>query len=375
MYVRSDAFVSCFFLRLMATNDFNPSAQVFTASSPDQALETWISATGRDNRGMTLVTAGKSGAGKSTLVKNLLRLGEEDRIPESKHSSSAITEDVEVYEHDVDGVQVRIVDMPGLNVPHKQEKKLIAELQKKTNGEADMLLYCASMAPCSKLDYIDRGIVKLLTESFKKQIWERTILVLTFGDFAKDEVKSDKDKAAARERGAGNNATEEDIEKGLERIVNDYVQGFQKILDSTVKSKKPQQLRVCPLDLEDIRSPRDRFQIAAIPTSKNQQQKILYGYSWDNYIYLEVLRKCNREAIPAFLKISRTTPQDIAIYFGGTVAAGGVGVGIGVGIGIGAAVGASAGMGVGAIPGAVIGGALGIFASIAAAIIVERFKD
>ena len=352
----------------MATNSsFNPSAQVFMASSPDEALQTWISATGTKNRGMTLVTAGQAGAGKSTLVKNMLRLEEGDSIPVSKHSASSVTEKVQVYEHDVDGVQVKIVDMPGLVAPDQNEKKLIAQLQKKTKGEADMLLYCVSMAPCSKLGYIDIGIVRLLTATFKKEIWERTILVLTFGDLAKAEVKSTKEKAAAKERGADNSLTEEDIQKGMEEIVNDYARRFEEILGDIVKPKKSQQLRVCPLDPKDTDNPRDRFQIAAIPTSKDREEKLLYEYSWDNYVYLEVLRKCNRDAIPAFLKISRHNLVAEGVGAGA--------VGLGVGVSIGAAVGASLGLGVGTIPGAAIGGALGLAAGAAGAIIAHRYYN
>ena len=348
-------------------SSFNPSAQVFTASSPDQALQTWIAATGANNRGMTLVTAGQAGAGKSTLVKNMLRLKEEDSIPVGKHFPSPVTDEVKVYEHNVDGVQVKIVDMPGLAAPDQNEKELIAQLQKKTKGEADMLLYCVSMAPCSKLGYIDIGIVRLLTATFKKEIWERTILVLTFGDLAKAEVKFTKDKAAAKEKGPENRLTEGDIQEGMEEIVNNYTRRFEKILGDIVKPKKSQQLRVCPLDPNDIRNPRDRFQIAAIPTSKDREEKILYEHSWDNYVYLEVLRKCNRDAIPAFLKISRHNLVAEGVGAGA--------VGLGVGVSIGAAVGASLGLGVGTIPGAAIGGALGLAAGAAGAIIARRFSE
>ena len=179
--------------------NFIPEAIPFGAGIPDEALQTWISAT--SGRGMTLVTAGQSGAGKSTLVKNLLQL-KEDGAPKIKHSSSSVTEKVQVYEQNVDDVPLRIVDMPGLVAPDQNEKKIINQLQKEIKGEVDMLLYCASMAPCSKLGYVDRDIVKLLTATFKKQIWERTILVLTFADFAKREL-DDSNSTRAPENNEG----------------------------------------------------------------------------------------------------------------------------------------------------------------------------
>ena len=277
----------------MAESNFNPATISFNVSTPDQALETWIKATG--GRGMTLVTAGQSGSGKSTLVKNLLRFKDNDRKkPQILHSPTSVTETVQVYNETVNYVPVKIVDMPGLVVPDQNEKKIIDQLKEETNGEADMLLYCVSMAPCSKLGIVDKGIIKLLTSIFKEQIWERTILVLTFADLAKNESSATRDIKA--------------MKQDLEQTINNYAKEFERILSTIVKPKF-RQLSVCPLDPNDLKSLRDPLQIAAITTSKYHHEKILYEYSWDNYIYLEVLRKCNREAIPAFLKISKYTPE------------------------------------------------------------------
>lgn len=244
----------------MAESNFNPAAILFGANSPAEALETWIATTG--GRGMTLVVAGQSGAGKSTLVKNLLRLKEEDGIPKIKHSSFSVIEEVQVYEHNVDGVLIRIVDMPGLNAPDQNEKDIIAQLKKETDGEADMLLYCVSMAPCSKIGYTDKSIIKLLTSTFKEHIWERTILVLTFADLA----KAAGDKKVVKE---------EDIGKAMEGVLKDYAKGFEEMLATIVK-RKSQQFCVLSLDPRDMSSPRQPFQIAAIPTSCMQQEKLLH---------------------------------------------------------------------------------------------------
>ena len=160
----------------------------------------------------------------------------------------------------------------------------------------------------------------------------------------------------------------------MKDIVNDYTNEFEKILESTGVKSRSSKFSVCCFDPEETIIHRDRLQIAAIPTSKQQKEKLFNNCSWEDCIFQEVLRKCKRDAIPAFLKISRFIPKDIAILVGGVATAGGVGVGMGgvIGVGIGASIGA-AGFGVGAIPGAVVGGAVGIASSVVLAIITKRY--
>ena len=296
-------------------NGFNPAAIPFGASSPDQALPTWLVRT--TGRGMTLIVAGKSGAGKSTLVKNLLRLKGKEGAPIIKHSPSSVTEKVQVYEDNVEDVPIRIVDMPGLEAPDQNEEDIITQLKEETNGgKADMLLYCASMAPCSKFSTIDGAILQLLTSTFKEKIWERTILVLTYADYAKNEIETTgatEDEVTGEEKPM----KEEDINRAMEKKVNEYAKGFEKILATVVNSK---QFSVHPLDSGDSNSPRQPFQIAAIPTTKKLKEKVQYQFSWDEYIYLEVLRKCNQEAIPSFLTPSRPIPAKNILLLAGVFA-------------------------------------------------------
>lgn len=90
--------------------------------------------------------------------------------------------------------------MPTLAVlTEKIEEEVVAELHRKPNGEVDMLLYCASMAPDSKLDDTDRNIIKILSLAFKEQIWKKTVLVLTFADVVMIRNRSNPKKHASVE--------------------------------------------------------------------------------------------------------------------------------------------------------------------------------
>ena len=293
---------------------------------------------------MTLITAGQSGVGKSTLVQNLLRLADNDAdTPIAEQSPDSVTKVVKPFIGYINGVKITIVDMPGLAAASDdEEKKTIAELIRVTKGGADMLLYCANMGPSGKLNDLDRKIVKLLTLVFKPEIWERAILVLTFGDMVKE-----------RNQKQGTTAKTPTVKMTMNR----YAEAFGKILANSTA-----QVKVIPVLKGEGAELRPAKEIAAVVSSETTGEEVLPGMKWDMCLYEEVLKKCDCEAIPSILKIIIEPVPDYvqkeanegAIYgtiggiFGGAVAGAAVGGAAGAGIG-------AAGGGVGAIPGAVVG--------------------
>ena len=316
-----------------------------TNSKDEKTFNTWLEKTGR---GMTLVTAGQSGVGKSTLVQNLLRLADNDAdTPIAEQSPDSVTKVVKPFIGYINGVKITIVDMPGLAAASDdEEKKTIAELIKVTEGGSDMLLYCANMSPSGKLNKLDRKIVKLLTSVFKPEIWERAILVLTFGDIVKE-----------RNQKRGTTAKTPTVETAM----NSYAEAFGKILANSTN-----QVKVIPVLKGEGAELRPAKEIAAVVSSETPGEEILPGMKWDMCLYEEVLKKCKCDAIPSILKIIIEPVPDyvqkeadkganrgtIGGIFGGA-AAGGIAGGIAGGV---------VGGGVGAIPGAIvgaIGGAVG----------------
>lgn len=166
-----------------------PSATAVASEDLIDTLKRWKEAT---NRGITLVTAGRSGAGKSTLVCNILGL-EGEGAPKHEHTPSSVTQSVKLYESEVEGVKVQIVDTPGLAAHDMNKAKVIAELTKVTGGKADMLLYCVSTLPDSKIADVDKQIIKVLTLAFGERVWERAILVLTFANMVRT-LSDEKDR-------------------------------------------------------------------------------------------------------------------------------------------------------------------------------------
>ena len=127
---------------------------------------------------LTIITAGKSGSGKSTLVCNLLQLRGK-YAPKAGHAPSLVsTQTTEVYWGEIKGINVQIINI-NLAIPdEKGLQALITELKSTTEGRVDVLLYCVSMLPNSKIEIVDEQMIRVLTLSFGKGVWDRAILSL-----------------------------------------------------------------------------------------------------------------------------------------------------------------------------------------------------
>ena len=309
---------------------------VYTPIELKQLFNAWRRQESSKGRGLVLITAGKTGSGKSTLVKNLLGPGL-SKAPRPGHSSSSVTADVECYTNVIEDVSVTIADVPGLaGEPGTDENRVIAQLQKETNGKADMLLYCASMAPSSKIGDADLKIVKLLTLVYKQKIWKRAILVLTSADYVRER----------HEKNSTANPT-------VESTMADYAQKFGQIL----RSANVNSFTITPIKPNEKLSTRERpaDEIAAVPAGETPDEKTISGVQWDLCVYLEVIKKCDFEAVSAILSVAEAEFLKNKPFITGASTAVGIAAGA-------AAVGTAAGFPlgvVGAVPGALIGGAVG----------------
>ena len=248
---------------------------------------------------MTLVTAGRAGIGKSTLTRNMLRLTDKE-VPLCQHSPSSVTKEVKVYTSLREEVMVRIVDAPGLTESDVSDSKTLAGLQEKTGGKCDILLYCVSLLPDSKIDKKDEKIINKLTHVFGEDMWEHTILVLTFANAVKDLYP----------------------DHNVEDLVNDYTQKFQSVLQ-----------RVCPsfsvvsiFSCDRHQAQRDPSTIVALPVGSDPDEKFVAHLpaGWEVSIFLEVLKKRNVSRTPTVLKANYPVMHmpifvRVPLLFGGLV--------------------------------------------------------
>jgi GTPase SAR1 family protein len=234
----------------------------------------------------TWVIAGRSHSGKTTLVENLLSLDLENASPESPDAKK-----IEVYSHNVGNSELKIVEIPGLDsIANQNESAITNRLQSMTGGAADVLLYCISIDPSSRLDNITEGkTINLLTAIFKAQIWERAILVFTFADYAMDRHTRNPVKTQA-----------------LENLMKEYAQKFEKLIEAAdigsvftvlplYRTRRPR------LDSE----PRFLREIPALPVGETLSAKLLPNVKWEEHLYSEMLTKCTFRAVPMLVKIGK----------------------------------------------------------------------
>ena len=326
-------------------------------------LEEWYAATQR--REMTLVTAGRSGAGKSTLISNILGLKDDPKPSGEGHSQhqcspSSITKEVEVYSSLREGgITIHMVDIPSLNASDVSDAKAMALLQEKTGGgRCDMLLYCVSVLPDSKIDKEDREVIRKLTLVFGEDVWRRTVLVLTFTNAVRTLYP----------------------EQNIKDIVEEYAKKFRSALHFVFKSEISV-VSIFSCDLSQTQ--RDADTIIAAPAGYSPDERFIKNLrqGWDEMIFGEVLKKCNPDSVPVLFETKPPSrprivrmPLNVCKLVAGTVlfaAIGGqplswvtgfLGAKIGelirlftprVGAGVGATIGYASGLGVAGMIGAI----------------------
>ena len=88
-------------------------------------IRRWSQSHGR--KSVVIVTAGKSGAGKSTLINTFLGLEGEEASVNSLQPTS-VTQDLKSYEKEINGVNVRVVDMPRLHATDQDSDEIKVKL-------------------------------------------------------------------------------------------------------------------------------------------------------------------------------------------------------------------------------------------------------
>ena len=282
----------------MTTNgssDLRPNTTTSTDGDSDEvdrasADEDIIKKREPQRRPLVLVTVGKAGVGKSTLVNNLLGLKGKTAAVGSQ-VDGAVTTDVDIYEEQVHGMTVRVVDTPGFASRNVSEDKAMAKLLVRTGGRADILLYCLSLA--SRYDERDEHIIKKLTVAFGKEIWEHAILVLTFGDFA---LKRAEDKY---------------------KQLKGYTDSFQEML-----AKADVKIPVSPI-LPSQESSAVNVGIVGIPVGETLEAP----QYWGQLLLREVIKKCDKEAIASLFELQQIPLKAIIISgFAGVVTGAATGV-------------------------------------------------
>ena len=167
----------------------NPIDKALSALTSEQRgiLQWWRN----ENSEMTIATLGETGVGKSTLLNGLFG------VKEFKEGDTLDpgTTTVVTHQYIRIGVLVTVHDCPGLLDGSGNEGTYLDGLQAKTGNGIDLMLYCISMKETrahltdDPTDATKKSAVTIVTEAFGRDIWQKTMFVLTYANVFKSDLK------------------------------------------------------------------------------------------------------------------------------------------------------------------------------------------
>ena len=286
---------------------------------------------------VTFMVAGKPRTGKSTALNNLLGLS----LPAycGVGSVTKVVVDSTTLQH---GVQVCVIDTPGLEGYDIDSKKILRDMRGKIGQGADnfTLLYC--IPACNRYIKGDIMIMKSLSDHFGADIWKRCILVLTFCDTERNE-----------------NYVTEDQDEAYKEHLRTYAEAFKEALGTCTSDVPPVKLI---FDYQQGEITPDT--IVAVPVARTREDgrkpNILPGLDigdnihWPEYAFLEIVRKSGKISVSEMR--NKYNLFAVAAASGGGAAIGAIIGGV-IGL-VGGPPGAAVGAGIGATAGAITGSVL-----------------
>ena len=152
-------------------------------------------------REVNVAVLGKAGSGKSLLINSLcgtlarekVEYDEEGKVVESELPAAAAsgTREVACYEAQRASVagqdySIRVWDTPGLQ-PEADSSYIIRQLQRKVDGDIDILLYCVSASvPFFPASDMVPGMMTV-TQSLGPDMWRHAVVILTLSNLLNEK--------------------------------------------------------------------------------------------------------------------------------------------------------------------------------------------
>ena len=153
---------------------------------------------------INFLVVGRTGHGKSALINSLLDIKKEV-APEGEDTDSCTTlSQSYTYPNIVPGINVTVIDTPGLQDTQDKELYHIQGMKNECH-EASLVLYCIKMTN-HRLTNDDKVAMQKLYQVFGKKFWDRVVFVLTFANYEKLEKwdkrdLDDKDHEPSNDKG------------------------------------------------------------------------------------------------------------------------------------------------------------------------------
>uniref|UniRef100_A0A1X7TC70 AIG1-type G domain-containing protein n=1 Tax=Amphimedon queenslandica TaxID=400682 RepID=A0A1X7TC70_AMPQE len=118
---------------------------------------------------------GPTGAGKSTLINALLG----DTVAKVGHGAASVQSEVKVHEGEHEGIQLKVYDTAGFSDTRgKSGNSIVKEIAEAK--KFDLILICIRMD--SRADEKVKDMFRVLAANIKKEMWDRSVIVLTFAN-------------------------------------------------------------------------------------------------------------------------------------------------------------------------------------------------
>ena len=154
------------------------------ASLKEKFLE--LSAKNCQNELNILVT-GKIGVGKSRLVNCMVG----NQVAKEGREQKGCTSDIAPYSVEIDGINIRVWDSPGLQDDTCDETLYVTKLVEKLEHGFDVIICCIKMVD-KRLYVEDQRVMETLTRGFGENLWKKVLIALTFANRVEDPDEEDE---------------------------------------------------------------------------------------------------------------------------------------------------------------------------------------
>ena len=177
--------------QLMATgSDISVSAEPAQNTRHGLYLEVINSFIAEGSRSsLSLVVLGEAGQGKSTLINGLVG----SQIAIEGDDFDAGTTGLDRYQFNQNGVLVDIWDTPGFGLGDPKEEEKTLEEMARDIKRVDLVLYCMRIDSKRWPKRNDMDTIMKITKIFSKEIWSHCLFVLTFANYAAQQLRPEDD--------------------------------------------------------------------------------------------------------------------------------------------------------------------------------------